>query len=56
MNIRVLDQTGQQFTADQIKELNIWNETMSHICASVLERLSAEDITSSQSVAKAKSP
>lgn len=37
MDIKVTDKYGTQLTIDQTKTLNIWNNEMSHICATALE-------------------
>jgi len=52
MDIRILDRAGQPLSADQIEQLNIWNETMEHICASALERVRKENVAVPISVAK----
>ena len=56
MDIKILDQTGRQLTAEQLNQLNIWNTTISHICASVLERLLQAKVSTPGSVAEASPP
>lgn len=42
MKIRVIDNNGRPLKIEQMKSLEIWNSTISHVCASVLERLQHE--------------
>lgn len=51
MEVRILDSNGRQLSREQLKGMNIWNETMEHICATAMERVRKEEITSSVSVA-----
>jgi len=53
LEVKILDKTGQQLTVEQVEQLNIWNATMAHICASVLERLQQANISASMLVAEA---
>lgn len=45
MEIKVLDNTGKPLSADQLSMLKIWNGTISHVCASALERLHHDDFS-----------
>lgn len=50
MEIRITDHTGKQLHADQLSSLNVWNETISHVCASALERLNQERSTTPSAI------
>lgn len=45
MTVRVIDSNEKRLTAEQVEKLNIWNSTMSHVCASVLERIRMDKVT-----------
>ena len=54
MEVRVLDNTGRQLSRDELRRMNIWNDTLEHICATALERLKQGRITTPVSVEKTK--
>jgi len=45
MTVRIIDSNDQRLTEEQLECLNIWNSTMSHVCASVLERVGQGKLT-----------
>ena len=50
MTVRIIDRNEQQLTVEQTKNLNIWNSTMSHVCASVMERIREGKVTTATSL------
>lgn len=51
MDVKILDNTGQPISYEQMKQLNIWNDTLQHVCASAIERLQQAENTRPVSVA-----
>ena len=45
MEVKILDNTGRQLSREQLQQMNLWNDTLAHVCASALERLQQADIT-----------
>lgn len=52
MEIKITDHTGKQLHADQLSSLEVWNETISHVCASAMERLKQEINTGPSAIEK----
>ena len=38
MTVQIFDSAGRQLSREQLKSMNIWTETMAHICATAIER------------------
>lgn len=52
MQIRVVDNTGRPLKICELQSMGIWTPTMSHTCASALERAKQTKITISSAIEK----
>lgn len=39
MEVRIIDHDGNPITSSQLTQLNLWNPTADHVCASTIQRV-----------------
>ncbi len=43
MTITIIDEANRPLSPSQLAALGLWNDTMSHICATVIARMEQEE-------------
>ena len=52
LTVTIIDKNGKELTREELSQLNIWNPTMAHIFAAVIERMQKENLSNQTDVAQ----